>query len=102
MKKVLLVFCVIVGVANGDTYMSTNMSCRNALSECMKKYMVESYEKAIQFCQPLYFSCKKNNRIMLEKQKSELAAKQAAQQEQARYAKCRNGNADACFDIGYE
>lgn len=102
MKKVLLVFCVIVGVANGDTYMSTNMSCRNALFECVKKHMVESYEKAIQFCGRLYYSCESNERRMLEKQKSELAAQQAAQQKQARYAKCRNGNADACFDIGYE
>lgn len=99
MKKVLLVFCVIVGVANGDTYTSTYISCLNELNQCVKKYMTEgeSHEKAVLFCGQR-LRCNDNER-MLEKQKSELAAQQAAQ---ARYAKCRNGNADACFDIGYE
>lgn len=103
MKKVLLVFCVIVGVANGecpyacDTYTSTNMSCVDAINECMKEYTVESLERAIKFCER-YFRCNGNDMSILKKRKNELAV----QQEQARYAKCRNGDADACFDIGYE
>lgn len=105
MKKVLLVFCVIVSinVVNAvcpyscDTYMSTNMSCADAINECMKEDTVESLERAIKFCQ-LDFRCNDNDMSILKKRKSELAA----QQEQARYAKCRNGDADACFDIGYE
>lgn len=103
MKKALLVFCVIVGVANGDTY---DASCFKELAQCMEKYM--AYDKVILFCGPIASRCRGNER-MSEKQKSELAAEQAAQQEQqarqeqqVRYTKCRNGDADACFDIGYE
>lgn len=103
MKKALLVFCVIVGVANGDAYTSTYISCVNEINQCVKEYLEkgESHEKAVLFCGQRRLRCYENER-MLEKQKSELAAQQAAQQKQARYAKCRNGNADACFDIGYE
>ncbi|ETD22498.1 SEL1-like repeat protein [Helicobacter macacae] len=104
MKKVLLVFCVIVSinVANGKcpyfchTYMSP--TCEDAINECKKEDTVESLERAISFCKKLYHSCNHDDMSKLKKRKSELAA----QQEQDRYAKCRNGNADACFDIGYE
>lgn len=107
MKKVLLVFCVIVSinVANGECPYSCDIdsppSCVDAINECKKEDTVESLERAISFCK-LYSWCERDNMSKLEKRKSELAAKQAAQEEQARYAKCRNGNAEACFDIGYE
>lgn len=100
MKKVLLVFCVIVSanVVNAECpYSCDYTTCKDAITKCMKEDTVESLERAIKFCRQIYaayYGCNGNDKGILEKRKSEL--------EQARYAKCRNGNADACFDIGYE
>lgn len=101
MKKALLVFCMIVSinVANGECDYSCFVSdCSTKIYECEKEDTVESLERAIKFCKKDY-GCDIEDR--LEKRKSELE-QQARQEQQARYAKCRNGNADACFDIGYE
>lgn len=101
MKKVLLVFCVIVSinVANGECpYSCNDYDCSDAMSKCKKEDTIESLERAVKFCtkyKGIYPRMNYNCGI-LEQRKSEL--EQAA----ARYAKCRNGNADACFDIGYE
>lgn len=105
MKKVLLVFCVIVGVnvvSAECPYACDAYDCFGAMHQCKKEDTIVSLEKAIEFCakyERIYPQMTSKCSI-LEKRKSEL--EQAAQQEQARYAKCRNGNADACFDIGYE
>lgn len=101
MKKVLLVFCVIVSinVANGEcAYTCYELNCMTKVYECEKEDTVESLKKAIEFCKKDY-GCGIEDR--LKKRKSELE-QQARQEQQARYAKCRNGNADACFDIGYK
>lgn len=105
MKKVLLVFCVIVSinVANGECPDACDAyDCLDAMNKCKKEYTIESLERAVEFCakyERTYPGVNANCGI-LEERKSEL--EQAVQQKQARYAKCRNGNADACFDIGYE
>lgn len=101
MKKVLLVFCVIVGVANGKcARFCYELNCMTKVYECEEEDTVESLERAIKLCNPLS-GCNRNHMSRLEKRKSELE-QQARQEQQARYAKCRNGDADACFDIGYE
>lgn len=110
MKKALLVFCVIVGinVANGECpYACNDIDCGVAMDKCEKQNTLESLERATKFC-TIYLGASYSYacQIRFQKQKDALEQEsrrqQAAQQEQARYAKCRNGNADACLDIGYE
>lgn len=119
MKKVLLVFCVIVGVANGECgdYCIT-IDCVN---KCEKEDTVKSLTQAIDICARLDFLKRqmgeqfvgqlcgsyvvdrlRRRKRELEQQAQEQQEQQTRQEQQARYAKCRNGNADACFDIGYE
>lgn len=119
MKKALLVFCVIVGVANGECPYSCDSlnDCQRAVYECLMENTEKSHMRALSLHQIYLSKCPKEypspypacNDLFQEqqKQKNILEQKisqeqQAAQQKQARYAKCRNGNADACFDIGYE
>ena len=110
MKKALLIFCVIisVNVANGECpYACNDIDCASAMEKCAEENTLESLERAIKFCKKRYGEIRSYSgcrlfQIQKDALEQESLRQQAAQQKQARYAKCRNGNADACFDIGYE
>lgn len=108
-----------VNVVNAECPYSCDSldDCRRTMHECIMENTEKSYMGALTLREiylskcpekypSIYPECdalfQERKNILEQKISQEQQAAQQKQEKQARYTKCRNGDADACFDIGYE
>lgn len=106
MKKLalgILTFGICQCFCLGDCKSSCVSNCAGVLEQCLQEDTIESIGNAIQHIE---FACSTasywRNGIMCDNKKIEELKARKAQKERTRYANCNQGNASACFDIGYE